>query len=205
MLQIRNARFEFWILKIGICLEIRILDLGFPCKARFPDSLFLFCFDCPRRERQTKLSRRGLSCQKTFHTGHQDILAKPRTYFAASRTAPHSLRSADSGSATRNRNTVVRVKIRSQNLLSAKQVRGSLKIQSLRSLFSRKKPLLSGKSPIKTRVFYRLLRFLPLFIILYVLLYAWLKTSQETFYIVDIDAFRFFAHKKVSAVSAGIG
>ena len=68
-----------------------------------------------------------------------------------------------------------------------------------------KKPLSSGEAPTKTRVFYRFLRFLPLFIILYVLLYAWLKTSQETFYIVDIDAFRFFAHKKVSAVSAGIG
>ena len=32
----RNSRFGFWVLKIGIYLEIRILDLGFPCEARLP-------------------------------------------------------------------------------------------------------------------------------------------------------------------------
>ena len=32
-------RFKFWILRFIICLEIRISDLGFPCKAR----LTVFC------------------------------------------------------------------------------------------------------------------------------------------------------------------
>ena len=36
MFQIRNTRFGFLILKIGIYLEIRISDLGFPCEARLP-------------------------------------------------------------------------------------------------------------------------------------------------------------------------